>query len=178
MGRQINYYMELDSFKLLAQKALDLGFKIIKQLSVPSDNGKYHGEYKEYLSLDKIDFSNPSERYYFYLEEAGEIVFRNGFIESHKSPVIEAGYSKISNNMISRNRLWVSTGYWDDIGTFIKRQDILDKKYSSLARYVKKLVSYTKIPVRFPNGSTYIAKEYITLYLLNLINTTQYECVN
>lgn len=31
MGKQINYYIEYDSFVLLAQKALDLGCKIIKE---------------------------------------------------------------------------------------------------------------------------------------------------
>ena len=31
LGKQINYYIEYDSFVLLAQKALDLGCKIIKE---------------------------------------------------------------------------------------------------------------------------------------------------
>lgn len=96
MGKQINYYIELDAFKKLAQKALDLGFKIIEQLSVPSDNGLYHGECKEHLLLDKVDFSIPRVSYYFYLDEAGQLVFSDsGFIDTIRSPVIEVGYSEI-----------------------------------------------------------------------------------
>ena len=29
MGRQINYYMDLESYELLVQKAFKLGFKVI-----------------------------------------------------------------------------------------------------------------------------------------------------
>ena len=31
MGKQINYWMDYDSFLLLAQKALDLGCRIVKE---------------------------------------------------------------------------------------------------------------------------------------------------
>jgi len=177
MGRQVNYFMEVDSFKLLAQKALDLGFVIIEQLSVKSENGLYRGEFNQYQSLDKMDFSVHKLKYFLYLEEAGEIVSDNGFIDVSQSPVIEASYSKIHDNKISRGRIWVSTGYYNDAEEFINRSEILDKKYSSLARYVKKLAPYTEISSKFQNGISHISKEYITLYLLNLIATTQYECI-
>jgi len=177
MGRQINYYMETESFQRLTQKALDLGFIFIEQLSVGSENSSFHGECKEYQLLNTIDFSYKAN-YYFYLQEAGKIVLRNGFIDSDRSPVIAAGYSKIHENIISRNRIWVSTGYWDDYEIFSSRSDILDKKYSALARYVKRLAPYTEIPIRFQNGKIHVLKEYITPYLLNLINTTHYECVS
>ena len=175
MGRQINYYMEVDSFKQLAQKALDLGFVIVEELSVKADNKLYRGELKHYRSLDEMDFS-VQRKYYFHLEEAGEIhVKDNGFVDIWQSPVIEASYSEIHENGISRGRIWVSTGYYND-DEFISRSEILDKKYSSLARHVKKLTLHTEIPLRFPNNQIHTYKEYITPYLLDAINTTQSEC--
>jgi len=39
--------------------------------------------------------------------------------------------------MISRSRLWVSSGYYNEDEILIKRPDNLDKKYSLLMRYVK-----------------------------------------
>jgi len=169
--------MDLDGFKQLAQKALDLELKIIQELSVKGDDGLYYGEYKTYQSLDEIDFSVLGARCCFYLEEAGKLVFsKGGFIDEGKSPVIEAGYSIIYDSMISKARLWVSTGYYDDNEAFINRSDFLDKKYSTLARYVKKLAPYTEIPVRHQNGKTSIFKEYVTPQLLDLLNTKQCEC--
>jgi len=177
MGRQINYYMEIDSFKMLAQKALDLGFVILKIISIETERGLYREERKQYQSLDEIDFCAHSKKYFFHLEEAGEIIFHNSFMDICKSPVIEAGYSEISTNKITSNRLWVSTGYYDDAGNFINRSDILDKKYAALVRYAKKLLVYTTIPLRFPNGQVHTYKGYITPYLLDLMNTTENECL-
>ena len=177
MGRQINYYMDVDSFKQLAQKALDLEFTIIEQRSIKYDDGLYHGEQTAYHSIVEIDFSIQRARYCFHLEEADPlIVSDNGFIDKLQSPVIEAEYSIIYENMISRSRLWVSTGYYNGAGTFINRSDILDRKYSVLARLVKKLAPYTEIPVKHQNGETSIFKEYITPYLLDLVNKGQCEC--
>ena len=176
MGRQINYYMEADSFKLLAQKALDLGFVIVEQLSVKVENGLYYGKFKQYQSLSDMDFSVQCVQYYFHFEEAGEIVSSDGFIDIHQSPVVESSYSVIHENKITRGRIWISTGYYDDTDKFISRSDILDKKYSALARFVKKLTLYTEIPLKFPNGQIHAYKEYITPYLLDLIDTTQNEC--
>jgi len=170
--------MEMDSFRQLAQKALDFGFVIIEQLNVKSENGLYHGELNQYRSLDEIDFAVQKVQYYFHLKEAGEIVVSdNGFIDDYRSPVVQAGYSRIYEYSISRGRIWVSSGYFDDAEKFISRLDILDKKYSALSRYVKKLAPYTEIPSKFINGLPYVSKEYITPYLLNLITTTQYECI-
>ena len=67
MGKQINYFMDYDSFLLLAQKAVDLGCTIIKQ---DLDLGKI-------IESDDIHIIAPySERfgakdYYFHLPKAG-----------------------------------------------------------------------------------------------------------
>ena len=169
MGRQLNYYMEVDVFKQLVQKAFDLGFIFIEESSIKSKDSRYYGEFKKYQSIDNIDFSIQEVKYYFYLEDAGEIIVKdNGFIDIHQSPVIEVGYSRIDENAIPSSRIWVSSGYYEN-ETFINRPDILDEKYSSLARFVKKLAPYTDTIIKYPNNKTYRSKEYITPYLLNLM---------
>jgi len=166
--------MELDTFKLLAQKALDLGFVIVEEKRVKRlFSRKFKGKRRNFHSLDKIDF-NPMKRYYFYLKEAGKLIIDTSWIDSLRSPVIEAGFSKIHENKISRARLWVSSGYYNDDGEFIKRPDILNSRYTSLVRYVKKLLLYKELPFK-PNSltknNTYV-KWYITPYLFDLVNTT------
>lgn len=68
MGKQINYWMDYDSFLLLAQKALDLGCRIVKE---DLDAGKV-------TQSNDIGIVTPYGKYkrigyYFHLPEAGEI---------------------------------------------------------------------------------------------------------
>ena len=64
MGRQINYYMDLESYKLLVQKAFNLGFKVVVE-----DKKNI----KIYDSIENVEFKQIG--IYFYLEEVGELVF-------------------------------------------------------------------------------------------------------
>lgn len=146
MGKQINYWMEYDSFLLVAKKALDLGCTIfredIKQGTLCS--GK---------DLNVIIKEN--NQYYFYLPQAGEIcITESGNRKTirrfggNENVIIEAGYSyvrDIPQKEMLRARLYCSTGYYDSSGKFIYRPECLTKVYDSLARYVKKIAPYTEI---------------------------------
>lgn len=173
MGRQINYYMDLESYELLVQKAFKLGFKVIVEDK---------GDIKIYDSIENIEFKQNGM--YFYLEEAGELVFyKDRYLDKNKSPLVEAGFSWIyeSQKEISRARLWVSTGYWNENKEFIHRNQLLDKKFSSLVRYVKKLAPYTEIEIKSINPRSnyekYTSKEYITPFFLEMIKSSEYDCV-
>jgi hypothetical protein len=95
--------------------------------------------------------------------------------------VVETGVSYIDERKrtISNSRIWVSSGYWRSEEIFIKRNELLDKKYSSLMRYVKKLAPYTEVEVKAQNplynGEKYRRKVYITPFLLN--KTGEYDCI-
>jgi hypothetical protein len=171
MGRQIEYYMELDSFKLLVKKAFELGFRVLEEQS----NFKICSSFNEVTIWEKI---------YFYLEEAGQLVVNeNGYIDTFRSPVVESGFSFINERKktISKARIWVSSGFWNDDDDYIKRNELLDKKYSSLIRYVKKVAPYTEVEVKAQNpiynGKKFKSKEYITPFLLHKIKLGEYDCI-
>lgn len=173
MGRQIEYYMELDSYKSLVKKACDLGFKII----IEEQNNV-----KIYSCFETVTFSKHSM--YFYLEEAGQLIIKeNGYIDSLSCPLIESGFSYINEKRkeISNSRIWVSTGFWSNNEKFIHRNEVLDKKYSSLMRYVKKLAPFTEVEVKAQNpmyeGKKIIRKVYITPFLLKKIESGEYNCI-
>jgi hypothetical protein len=172
MGRQIEYYMELDSYKLLVKKAFELGFKVIEG----------QNNIKIYNCFDGIVF--PKQHLYFYLEEAGNLIIKdNGYLDLFSSPLIESGFSFINANKkeITKSRLWVSSGSWLDNDTFIQRDKILDKRYSALVRFVKKLAPNTEVEVKSQNpmydGKKFINKVYITPFLLEKINSSEYDCI-
>ena len=67
MGKQINYYMEYDSFVLLAKKAVELGCEILPFSAETLKRG---------CSLDIV--SKEELNYCFHVPEAGEISIRFG----------------------------------------------------------------------------------------------------
>lgn len=144
MGKQINYYMGYQDFLTIAQKALECGCKILKAV-----DGKY-------VQGDSVDFVTEDEkRYYFYLSEAGELcakILPNGHemiggYGASGNVVIEAGYSYINvgNKQITRARLFINTGYYDEQGQWVPRPDCLEKVYNRLMRVAKKLAPYTEL---------------------------------
>lgn len=180
MGKQINYWMEYDSFLLLAQKALDLGCII------------YHEDRKQGIvchgeNLNIITKEN--NQYFFYFPEAGEICITEsgkskticGF-NGNENVIIEAGYSYIHDapqKEILRNRLYCSTGYYDTSGEFVYRPECLDKVYGCLARFAKKIAPYTEITdiivssrnEDYGQKSEWRHKEYITPFCLERRNS-------
>jgi hypothetical protein len=172
MGRQIEYYMELASYKLLVKKAFELGFKVIEG----------QNNIKVYNCIDELVFSKG--HFYFYLEEAGQIVIKdNGYLDLFSSPLIESGFSFINENKkeITKSRLWVSSGSWSNNDTYIQRDEVLDKKYSVLMRFVKKLTQYKEVGVKAQNpmyeGKKFIKKVYITPFLLEKVLLGEYDCI-
>ncbi|MBQ5311650.1 MAG: hypothetical protein ILP19_06375 [Oscillospiraceae bacterium] len=160
MGKQINYYMEYESFLKIAEKALDLGCEIIR--------GGHQDSIGRGYTLDLI--TPELIYYYFRVPEAGDITtgtdmngklyVKGSFCESSRC-LIEAGFSHISEEerLITRNRLYCSTGYYDDSGEYIGRHESVTKIYDSLARYAKKLAPMTEVG-RYKN--------YISPYCLKL----------
>lgn len=181
MGKQINYYMEYESFVRLAEKAAKLGCVIIRCGGPDEVIGKAPAET---VTMD-------CTRYYFYVPEVGEIAVKTvnskSIIANNYSPyspsgntLIEAGYSLISpeKRKICRARLFCVTGYYDEKGSFIKRPECVTRVYDSLVREVKKISPYTELTdtIMSTRDETYLQKteyrhkEYITEYCLNLRN--------
>ena len=100
MGKQINYWMDYDSFLLVAKKAVDLGCTIVKE---DRDLGRVT-ESKEIGVI--TPYKNRCRAgYYFHLPEAGELEIQtangteflcHGFTASGNT-VIEAGFSLIKD---------------------------------------------------------------------------------
>lgn len=176
MGKQINYYMDYDSFLLLAAKAIELGCEVLKD----DKNGIARGTSTDIITKDCIF-------YYFHVPGAGEFRTKDEFGRNriqHGSnaggnTLIETGFSFISydKRTISRNRLYSITGYYDTDGSFIARPDSVTKVYEVLARYVKKIASRTEI-VEFVTSihdenylqqTEYRHKEYVTKHCRNLL---------
>lgn len=177
MGKQINYYMEYESFLRLAEKALELGCEIIRR--------EHADEIRRGFSPDLI--TPDLIFYYFRVPEAGDIAIgtdMNGKQYASSSSasgncLIEAGFSSILHNekRINSSRIYSSTGYYaEDQTTFIGRPDCVTKVYNALARYAKKLAPQTEITVKqiSTQDETYLQevecryKKYITKYCLEL----------
>ena len=175
MGKQINYYMEYDSFILLAKKAIELGCELFPF----SDEHLKRGYSPDIISKD-------NRCYCFHIPEAGDIE-----TEQHRgeecvvrgyntsgSTIIEAEFSFINSKekFITRSRIYCITDYYDADGNLIKRPDCVTKVYDSLARYVKKLAPYTEVEYR-PANPLYDKvkrKMYITPKCLTLVREQDY----
>lgn len=145
MGRQINYYMEHESFLQVAQLALDCGCEIIKEdLNVRPTT---------VIRTRDISTITPNDwMFWFYVPEAGKLEIKtdergervdHGFCESGNA-LIEAGVSYIREDerQIRRSRLYVQSGYFDGSDVWIPRPKCVDAVYNKLVRRVKKLTIY------------------------------------
>ena len=145
MGKQINYWMERDSFLLLARRAVELGCTIAKEDPVSG---------KVIESTDIGVVTADQKDYCFHLPEAGALAIRvyngrerveRGFSASGNA-LIEAGYSFVTEQReIRRARMYCITGYYDENGDYIPRPECLTRVYQALVRYVKKLAPYTEL---------------------------------
>ncbi len=145
MGRQINYYMEHESFLQVAQLALDCGCEIIKEdLDVPPTT---------VIRTRDIAAITPNDwMFWFYVPEAGRLETKtydcgerveHSFSESGNA-LIEAGVSLIreEEKTIGRSRLYVQSGYYDGNDVWVPRPKCVDAVYNKLVRRVKKLTVY------------------------------------
>ena len=153
MGRQINYYMEHESFLRIAQLALDCGCEIVKQDLKARPAAVVR-------TRDISVISSSDWILWFYVPEAGKLGITtsdsgervdHGYTESG-SALIEAGVSLIleDEKIIRRNRLYVISGYYDSGRGWIPRPKCVDAVYGKLMRQVKKLTEY--------NGSYYVTE--------------------
>lgn len=187
MGKQVEYWMDYDSFLLVAQKAIDLGCSIVRQ-------DLRSGKVTEGNDIGIV--TRVCTRYYFHLLEAGDIkvntvngreLLERGYTASGNA-VIEAGYSPVADEPtgpcgnrrkkeIRRARMFCTSGYYDEEGTYVPRPTCLTKAYDSLARYVKKVAPYTDVSgrkaVRNPEASDKPVgggdKVYITRACLDMV---------
>ena len=88
MGKQINYYMDYESFLQLAQTALDAGCLILK--------GVYTEE-KQNPCEDISVITPDCNRYYFYLPELGNVAYK---IDSRGLYYIDFGYNQTGQTLI------------------------------------------------------------------------------
>lgn len=175
-SKQINYWLEFEGFLQVAQKALELGCTIIRE-DLNAGTVTESGDLA--LITDEMRVS-----YYFHLPEAGNIAIKSTdsgerldrFANECGNSIIEAGYSRIieQDKKISRNRLFLSTGYYDADGNFIYRPDCIVKAYNSLARLVKKLAPYIELTDSY-QGTTYTHKEYVSPLCLDLKSNKKYS---
>lgn len=184
MGKQINYWLKYEEFLQIAQAALDYGCVIVKP-----DLGKIkYGQTLDIITEDKCC-------YYFYLPEAGTLMAQQIPFQSEQligynaagNTVIEAGFSFIHDNKkeITRSRLFVISGYYDEMGNYIARPDCLTRVYQKIVRIVKKLAPYTELTdhIISTRNSDYLQekewkhKEYVSASCLTLKLSKNYKLV-
>ena len=160
MGKQITYYMERESFLVLAQAALDEGLLILKN--------KYTEKPQEPCrDLSVID---DCTEYFFYLPEIAPLTHAHTaygyYVKSYSYPsclaIIEAGYSKKAD-IIHESRIYVQTGDYNE-DEWIPRPEKITKIYNKLVRKVKKLAPYKELVFYGENGEELPSdrKEYLS----------------
>lgn len=160
MGKQITYYMERESFLVLAQAALDEGLLILK-------NGYTEEPQEPCADLSAID---DCTEYYFYLPEIAPLTHTHTaygyYVNSFSYPsclaIIEAGYSKKASS-IKESRIYVQTGTYND-DEWIPRPEKITKIYNKLVRKVKKLAPYKELVFYDEDGEDFWPgkKEYLS----------------
>lgn len=189
MGKQLNYYMEYDSFLMVAQAALDNGCIIVRENYWNKNSDK-----KVVCARDLSIIIKEWTSYYFYLPEAGELVIEycsgdgservGERLRRGGAAIIEAGYSFIRDDKrITRARIYSYSGYYNENGKWIPRNEQILKLYNKLAKVVKKIAAYTELTdIRMRTGSDnfsqeveYKHKEYITPYCLQLRESEGYK---
>ena len=175
MGKQINYYMEYESFLRIAEKAAESGCEIIRH--------EHSDKIIRGFSADIVTAECKS--YLFHIPQAGEITFGedmygklyvNTSYSSGANSLIEASYSYISKEekRISRARLFCQTGFYDKNGEFVSRPECVTKIYNALARFTKKVAPNTELTENIidaaNNPYVYTHKVYISQYCRDLID--------
>lgn len=182
MGKQINYWLGYEDFLKIAQVALDCGCIIIKKVS------------EKLIYGQGLDIVTEHEHYYwFYVSEAGALSgktlpFNDNDIQGYSpvgNTVIEAGFSfkNDKSKTITRSRLFVISGYYDEQGEYISRPECVTKIYNKLVRITKKVAPLTELIDKYTSikDDTYLHevewkhKEYITPEYLNLKESNNYK---
>lgn len=150
MGKQINYYMEYASFLKLAQIALEEGCLILKNI---------HTECRQEPARELSAITPETYNYLFLLPgtaepEYGVDIFGKYYVEYNFNRAslgtIEAGFSQKRERGpkgTTRERLYVSTGYYEENGVWVPRPEETTRVYEKLARTVRKLAPYTSLEI-------------------------------
>lgn len=182
MGKQINYWLGYEEFLQIAQEALDCGCIIMKAVSEKLVSGR---------TLEIV--TKDEHNYWFYVPEAGDLSGQTIPVEAKEicgyssagNAVIEAGFSfrKDESKKITRSRLFVISGYYDEQGEYIPRPECVTKIYNRLVRVVKKIAPYTELTDICYNyneknqcdSREYKHKEYITPEYFKLKECEHYK---
>ena len=140
MGKQLNYVIDFESFKKLSQYALELGCLILY---------KDHTEKPSLPSSDLSIVIPQYNSYYFYIPELypsnkithgincyGKYYLKDDLFGPFSLSLIEASFSR---NNTEQERIYVTTGYYDENGNWIARPELLTKTYEKIARRARKL---------------------------------------
>ena len=140
MGKQLNYVMDFESFKKLSQYALELGCLILY---------KDHTEKPSLPSSDLSIVIPQYNSYYFYIPELypsnkithdiscnGRYYLKDDLFGPFSLSLIEASFSR---NNTEQERIYVTTGYYDENENWIARPELLTKTYEKIARRARKL---------------------------------------
>ena len=105
----------------------------------------------------------------------------------HCYKCIEAGFSSIYDNKkeITRSRLFVISGYYNETGKYIARPKCLTQTYQKLVHIVKRIAPYTEITDHIISTQNndylqqreWIHKEYISASCLKLKASKNYKLV-
>lgn len=108
---------------------------------------------------------------YLYKDEFGRLVFRDGgdgkkYINTTTSAVIEFGNTMVRKNVkeIQRGRLFLEMKYYDTNGILIQKDELLDKWYKELVRWIKRRLQYVEV---VSNGK--VVKEYVSNSLVKFV---------
>jgi len=169
VGKQTNYWLSYQHFLKIAQVTLDCDCVIIKSVQGKIELG------------NNIEIVSKSTNLYYFLpfetyeNEQENLDLRKLCLQCQ---VIEAGFSTIHEptKEILRSRIYVGTGYYNEPGQYISRNDSLTLIYNKLVRTAKKLAPFVELVdvMISTRDATYLQeieyrhKEYVSPEFLNL----------
>ncbi|RKJ42668.1 hypothetical protein D7X98_19050 [bacterium 1XD8-76] len=174
MGKQTNYWLSYQHFLKIAQVALDCNCVIIKSVRGKTELGN---------NIEIV--SENTNLYYFlpfetYTSEQENLDLQKLCLQCQ---IIEAGFSTIyePTKEILRSRIYVGTGYYNELGQYISRSDVLTLIYNKLVRTAKKLAPLVELVDMLisTRDTTYLQeieyrhKEYVSPEFLSL---REFQC--
>lgn len=162
---QINYWLGYKDFLKIAGIALKNDCIILEDKN------------NEICIGDTIDFISEDNKQYYFAPKFNQFDNNpNLSLLSYAGVVIQAGFSYIdeSNKKMSRSRIYVGSGYYDDHGDYISRSDEITKIYNKLVRIAKKVAPYTEL-TDIIDGEEWKHKEYVSVECLNLRKNNGYN---
>ena len=180
MGKQINFYMEEDTYKQIVEKALVMGYVILYEEKIGGTPGNWEYKYHRYEEMPDFPlvnmhyFYNPALGGLHYVSDDTEYTFeeikaKKLFLGSMFAPMIETGCSRVSDDgkFITRSRMYIRSDYYNSQGVLIKQSEEFMKQYASLTRIAKKLAVKRELK-GLPEYPDWITTEYMTDYMFGL----------